>query len=97
MDALPIKPATPHRPPARAPAAPGKRPAHAASAHGAAGHAAAAPATPDDLAALAQQSQFDRIAAMQAEQQREFNALRDLAMQQVKRDDAAMNAWIKLI
>ena len=87
MDALPIKPATPHRPPARAPAAAGKRPAHAA----------AAPATPDDLAALAQQSQFDRIAAMQAEQQREFNALRDLAMQQVKRDDAAMNAWIKLI
>ncbi len=81
MDALPIKPAAPHRPPARAPASgAGKR-----------------PATPDDLAALAQQSQFDQIAAMQAEQQREFNALRDLAMQQVKRDDQTMNAWIKLI
>ena len=37
------------------------------------------------------------IAAAQAEQQREFNALRDLAMQQVKRDDQAMNEWIKLI
>ncbi|HEV3087242.1 MAG TPA: hypothetical protein VGX96_08470 [Candidatus Elarobacter sp.] len=89
MDALPIKPATPHRPPARAPAAAAaaKRPARAAS----------PPATPDDLAALAEQRQFDAIVAAQAEQQREMNALRDLAMQQVKRDDQTMNAWIKLI
>jgi hypothetical protein len=96
MDALPIKPVAPHRLPARAPAAAAaaKRPGHAAAPHA---HAPAAPATPDDLAALAQQSRFDQIAAMQAEQQREFNALRDLAMQQVKHDDAAMNAWIKLI
>ena len=97
MDALPIKPLAPHRPPARAPAAgAAKRPAHAGVAHAAGAHAAA-PATPEDLAALAQQSRFDQIAAMQAEQQREFNALRDLAMQQVKRDDQTMNAWIKLI
>ena len=97
MDALPIKPLAPHRPPARAPTAgAAKRPAHTGTAHAPAAHAAA-PATPEDLAALAQQSRFDQIAAMQAEQQREFNALRDLAMQQVKRDDQTMNAWIKLI
>ena len=81
MDALPIKPLAPHRPPARAPAA----------------ATAKRPATPDDLAALAQQSRSDQIAAMQAEQQREFNALRNMALQQVKSDDQAMNAWIKLI
>ena len=32
-----------------------------------------------------------------AELQREANALRDLAMEQVKKDDALMGAWIKMI
>ncbi|MBV8368076.1 MAG: hypothetical protein JO036_03960 [Candidatus Eremiobacteraeota bacterium] len=97
MDALPIKPATPHRPPARAPAAgAGKRPAHAA-AHPAAAQPVTAEEAAANLAMLAQQSRFDQIAAMQAEEQREFNALRNMALQQVKSDDQAMNAWIKLI
>jgi hypothetical protein len=98
MDALPIKPLAPHRPPARAPAGgAAKRPAHATGAHGAAAHAPTADEAAADLAVLAQQSRFDRIAAMQAEQQREFNALRSIALQQAKSDDQAMNAWIRLI
>ena len=44
-----------------------------------------------------QQANFDAMASARAEQQREMNVLRDLAMQQVKRDDQTMNEWIKLI
>jgi len=89
MELAPVRPQPPHHRPAHraAPAAAAKRPAHAA----------AQPATPDDLDAIAQQRSFDMLAAAQAEQQREMNALRDLAMQQVKRDDQAMSDWIKLI
>jgi hypothetical protein len=83
----PPQPARPHR--AAAHAAAGKRPARASPAH--------EPASPGDVAALAQQSAFDAIAAAQAEQQREWNVLRDLAMQQVKRDDQTVGEWIKLI
>jgi len=46
---------------------------------------------------LAKQREFDQIMILQAEQEREANALRDLAMQQIKRDDQTMNEWIKLI
>ena len=109
MDALPIRPQGPHHPPHRTahkaahrPAHRGAAagaPAHPAAAHAAAAHAhaAAAPASPGDLAALAEQASFDAVASARAEQQREMNVLRDLAMQQVKRDDQAMNEWIKLI
>jgi hypothetical protein len=117
MDALPIRPQTPHapqRPTQRGAHRPAHRPAHRdaaapgpvephpppaphAAAHPAHARAAAAPATPGDLAALAQQAQFDAIASARAEQQREMNALRDLAMQQVKRDDQVLNDWIRLI
>lgn len=95
MDALPIRPQGPHHAPHRA----GHRPAHrtAAAATPHAAHPAAAPASPGDLAALAEQSAFDTVMSARAEQQREMNALRDLAMQQVKRDDQALSAWIKLI
>ncbi len=108
MEALPIRPQTPHHAPSRrthrasaaGPAA-ADAPAHAAhaSAHPARApaHSAAAPASPGDLAALAQQASFDAIASARAEQQREMNALRDLAMQQVKRDDQVLNDWIRLI
>ena len=86
MQTPPVRtqPAQP-RPVARAPAA--RRPARAA----------AEPATADDLTALADQRNFDAVASMRAEQQREMNVLRDLAMQQVKRDDQSMHDWIKLI
>jgi hypothetical protein len=90
MEALPVRPQLPQRPAPRpaAPAAGAKRPR---------GAHAAAPATPGDFEALAAQQAFDAIASAQAEQLREMNALRDMAMGQVKRDDQAMNAWIKLI
>jgi len=90
MELAPVRPQPPHHRPAHraaAPAAAAKRPARAA----------AQPATPDDLDAIAQQRNFDMIAAAQAEQQREWNVLRDLAMQQVKRDDQTVGEWIKLI
>jgi hypothetical protein len=93
----PPQPARPHR--AAAHAAAGKRPARATPAHAvhAAAGAAHEPASPGDVAALAQQSAFDAVAAAQAEAQREWNVLRDLAMQQVKRDDQTVGEWIKLI
>ena len=100
MDALPIRPQGPHQPPHRAAHKAAHRPAHRTAPAGAAAHpahAAAAPASPGDLAALAEQAAFDRMASARAEQQREMNVLRDLAMQQVKRDDQTMNEWIKLI
>jgi hypothetical protein len=100
MDALPIRPPGPHHPPHRAshrPAHRGAAPAHAAPAHAASAHAAPAPASPGDLAALAEQASFDAVASARAEQQREMNVLRDLAMQQVKRDDQTVGEWIKLI
>jgi hypothetical protein len=105
MEALPVRPQGPHHPPHRY----AHRTAHRGAVAGAAAaagatphaarpaHAAAAQATPGDLAALAEQATFDAMASARAEQQREMNALRDLAMQQVKRDDQVMNEWIKLI
>ena len=93
MDAAPVKPQPP------IPRAAPNAKAHAArkpSAH--AGAASRdAPATPNDFATLQRQSQFDAIASARAEAQREMNILRDLAMQQVKRDDMTVGAWIKLI
>lgn len=79
---------------------PHHRHTHRAAAHTAAkrpARAARQPGTPGDVAALAQQSAFDAVAAAQAEQQREWNVLRDLAMQQVKRDDQTVGEWIRLI
>jgi hypothetical protein len=70
---------------------------HPAAAHPAHPAHPAAPAGPEDIALLAQQAAFDRMMQERAELQREANALRDLAMEQVKKDDALMGAWIKLI
>jgi hypothetical protein len=95
MEALPIRPQGPHHAPHRAAHRPAHRAAATSTAHPA--HAAAAPASPGDLAALAEQAAFDAVASARAEQLREMNVLRDLAMQQVKRDDQTMNAWIKLV
>ena len=101
MDALPIRPA----PLARAvPATPrGASRAAGAKAAAAPSHAAAhpvhglPPAGPEDVALIAEQAAFDRMMQLRAELQREANALRDLAMEQVKRDDSVMSQWIKLI
>ena len=95
MEALPIRPQGPHHAPHR----PAHRPSHRTAAAGAphAAHVTDRPASPGDLAALADQAAFDAVASARAEQLREMNVLRDLAMQQVKRDDQTMNAWIKLV
>jgi hypothetical protein len=92
MEALPVRPPAPYRAPHRSPAAgAARRPAAAVA------HAAAHPTVPLDPALVAKQRDFDQIMILQAEQEREANALRDLAMQQIKRDDQTMNEWIKLI
>jgi hypothetical protein len=70
---------------------------HPAGAHPAHPAHPAAPAGPEDIALLEQRAAFDRMMQERAELQREANALRDLAMEQVKKDDALMGAWIKLI
>jgi len=51
----------------------------------------------DETAALAQRMQFDTVLRQRAELDREMNALRDLAMEQVKRDDDLLKKWIALI
>jgi hypothetical protein len=53
--------------------------------------------TPDDPA-LAQQAQaFDNAVRLRSETEREMNALRDLSMEQIKRDDELLKKWITLI
>ncbi|HTW83646.1 MAG TPA: hypothetical protein VMD91_06235 [Candidatus Sulfotelmatobacter sp.] len=72
----------------------------AAAAHPATAHAAKPadrPVTTDDADLIERQAAFDRFMQMRAELDREANALRELAMEQIKRDDSIMNAWIKLI
>jgi hypothetical protein len=99
MDALPIRPQGPHHQPHRPAHRAAHRPAHPARTP-LAGHtarAAVAPASPGDMAALEEQAAFDAVASARAEQQREMNVLRDIAMMQVKRDDQALNGWVKLI
>lgn len=53
--------------------------------------------TPDDSALAARQAAFDRMLKERAEIEREANAISQLALQQAKRDDELMQAWIKLI
>jgi hypothetical protein len=83
----------------RAPAAAAAQPAaavlHATTAH--ATKAPAHPATAEDADLIERQAAFDRFMQLRSELDREANALRELAMEQINRDDAFMNAWIKLI
>ena len=53
--------------------------------------------TPDDEALEQQREQFDFITRVQAELERETNALRELAMEQMKQDDEMLKKWIELI
>ena len=103
MDALPIRPQGPHHPPHRA-AHTRRRRRAAAAAHAPRARCTARGARSGgtgDARRISRRSPskrtFDAVASARAEQQREMNVLRDLAMQQVKRDDQTMNAWIKLI
>lgn len=53
--------------------------------------------TPEDEALDRQRQEFDFITKVRAETERETNALRDLAMEQMKYDDALLKKWIALI
>ena len=53
--------------------------------------------TLDDEALARQHEEFDFVARAQAETDREINALRDMAMEQVKQDDELLKKWIELI
>ena len=54
-------------------------------------------ATPADAELAARQSAFDRMLKERAELEREANAIGQLTLQQLKRDDELLQAWIKLI
>ncbi len=53
--------------------------------------------TPADQELAKQQAEFDRMLALKAEQQREANAIRDMAMEQLKKDDEVLKKWIAMI
>jgi len=53
--------------------------------------------TPEDEALERQREEFDFVARAQAESDREINALRDMAMEQMKQDDELLKKWIELI
>jgi hypothetical protein len=51
----------------------------------------------DDEALERRTEEFDQVTRMQAEIEREMNALRDMAMEQMKKDDENLKKWIELI
>jgi hypothetical protein len=53
--------------------------------------------TPEDEALERQREEFDFVTRVQAESDREINALRDMAMEQMKQDDELLKKWIALI
>ncbi len=58
---------------------------------------AADDATPFDDALLEHEQTFDLVVKLRAENEREANVLRDMAMAQLKKDDENMKKWIALI
>jgi hypothetical protein len=53
--------------------------------------------TPEDAELAARQSAFDRMLKERAELEREANAISQLSVEQAKRDNELMQAWIRLI
>jgi len=53
--------------------------------------------TPEDAELAARQAAFDRMLKERAELEREANAISQLSVEQAKRDNELMQAWIKLI
>ncbi len=53
--------------------------------------------TPEDEALERQREAFDFVMRAKAESERETNALRDMAMEQMKHDDELLKKWIELI
>ena len=86
-----LLPARPHGTAAAHRKAPGTAPP--------ASHAAAADDddAPLELALLRREQSFDGLVKQRAEDEREANVLRDMAMAQLKKDDENMKKWIALI
>jgi len=59
--------------------------------------AAEASQTPEEMAVLRREAAFDANFRMRTELDRETNALRDMAFQQMKEDDEYTKKWIALI
>jgi hypothetical protein len=53
--------------------------------------------TPEDEALERQREEFDFVTRARAETEREINALRDMAMEQMKHEDELLKKWISLI
>jgi hypothetical protein len=53
--------------------------------------------TPADQELAKQQAEFDRMVALKAEQQREANVIRDMALEQLKKDEEVLKKWIEMI
>ena len=53
--------------------------------------------TPEDEALERQREEFDLVTRIRAETDREVNALRDMAMEQMKHEDELLKKWIALI
>jgi hypothetical protein len=53
--------------------------------------------TPADAELAKQQQAFNQMLRVQAEQEREANAISDLIVAQAKKDDELMRAWIRMI
>ncbi len=53
--------------------------------------------TPEDEALERQREEFDFVTRARAEIERETNALRDMAMEQMKQVDELLKKWIELI
>ena len=53
--------------------------------------------TPEDQELAKQQQAFDQLLAAKAEQQREANAIRDMELEQLKRDEEVLKKWIEMI
>lgn len=57
----------------------------------------AAAASPFDFALVQHEQSFDLVAKLRAENEREANVLRDMAMAQLKKDDENLKKWIAMI
>jgi hypothetical protein len=53
--------------------------------------------TPEEQALARQAQAFDFVAKVQAENEREMNALREASMKQIAADDEILKKWIELI
>ncbi len=53
--------------------------------------------TPADQELAKQQQAFDQLLQAKAEQQREANAIRDMELEQLKRDEEVLKKWIEMI